>query len=112
MHAEALRAALHAGDVAPAPSFFRTLHLVQAGRRTDTDGDTVPDNVDGLPTVPGVTSGFLEDGLRDICEYSSGFGNEHFAAPNNNATKGRRNALCNKLNSAAKSVAKGKYQEA
>lgn len=78
----------------------------------DTDGDTVPDNIDPLPTVPGVTSGFIEDDLRALCVYVKGLGLEHFSAPNNNARKGRRNAMCNKLNSAAKAISKGNYQDA
>lgn len=78
----------------------------------DTDGDTVPDHVDDLPTVPGVTSGFMEEDLRVLCEYVAQLDLSSFDAPNGNARKGRRNATCNKLNSAAKNVAKGQYASA
>ncbi len=78
----------------------------------DTDGDTVPDNIDDVPTVPGVTSGFIEEDLRGLCESVHGLGLENFAAPNDNARKGRRNAMCNKLNAAATSVSEGDFQSA
>ena len=35
-----------------------------------------------------------------------------FDAPNNNARKGRRNAMCNKLNAAARSVSHGDLVDA
>jgi len=79
---------------------------------TDTDGDLVPDNIDDLPTWPGVTSGFIETELRDLCVYTIGLELTLFDAPNNNARKGRRNAMCNKLNAAANAVASGDFQEA
>jgi hypothetical protein len=90
---------------------------VEAGLGTDpcaadTDGDTVPDDLDDLPTVPGVSSGYLEDDLRSLCELVSSLPLEHFDAPNDNARKGRRNAICNKLGSAAKAVATEDHQAA
>ena len=79
---------------------------------TDTDGDTIADNIDDLPLIPGVTSGFIESDLRALCAMVKGLGLENFSAPNNNARKGRRNAICNKLNSAAKAVSHGDFQGA
>ena len=78
----------------------------------DTDGDMVDDNVDDLPTTPGVTSGFIEDDLRALCDFVKDLALENFDAPNNNARRGRRNAMCNKLNSAANKVAQGNFASA
>ncbi len=77
----------------------------------DTDGDQVPDNIDDMPTEPGVSSGFIEAELRDLCAFINGLELSLFDAPNNNARKGRRNALCNKLNAAANAVAAGDFQD-
>jgi len=79
---------------------------------TDTDGDTIADNIDDLPLTPGVSSGFIESDLRALCTLVKGLNLENFTAPNNNARKGRRNAICNKLNSAAKKVAQGDFASA
>ncbi len=73
----------------------------------DTDGDGVRDNVDPLPLTPGVTDDFLELALRDLSEDVGGLGLDNFVAPNNNASKGRRNSLANRLRNAAKAVGKG-----
>ena len=82
------------------------------GRLEPRNRDMVADNVDDLPLTPGVTSDFIESDLRALCATVKGLGLENFAAPNNNARKGRRNAMCNKLNSAAKKVAQDDYQSA
>ncbi|MHC4414902.1 MAG: right-handed parallel beta-helix repeat-containing protein [Planctomycetota bacterium] len=78
----------------------------------DTDGDTVPDNEDDLPTEPGVTSGYIEDELRGLCEYLESLPLEVFDAPNDNARRGRRTALCNKLRASAKQVARENFEGA
>jgi hypothetical protein len=78
----------------------------------DTDGDTIPDNIDPLPTNPEGTEGVIEAHLRTLCDFVGGLPLENFTAPNNNAAKGRRNAICNKLNAAANAVAAGDYQSA
>jgi hypothetical protein len=77
----------------------------------DTDGDGVPDNEDDLPTEPGVTSGFLEDAVRAVCDEIDALPLDVFEAPNNNARKGRRNALCNGLQATAKKIAQGELQQ-
>jgi len=78
----------------------------------DTDGDGVPDDVDPLPTDPGVTGGFIEEALRDLSDTVEGFDISVFDAKNDNAREGRRNWFCNKLDKAAKAVAKGDYEGA
>ena len=78
----------------------------------DTDGDGVGDGSDPLPGTPGVTSGFIEDDLRALSDLACAFDLASISAKNNNAGKGRRNAMCNKLNAAAKAVSKGDYQSA
>ncbi|MHC4575392.1 MAG: TolB family protein, partial [Planctomycetota bacterium] len=71
----------------------------------DTDGDGVPDNEDPLPNDPGVTSGFIEDTLRELSDTISDFDLSLFDGKNNNARAGRCNALYNKVNAAANAVA-------
>ena len=78
----------------------------------DTDGDGVGDASDPLPATPGVTSGWLEDDLRALADLACAFDLSSMDAKNNNAAKGRRNAICNKLNAAAKAVGKGDYDGA
>ena len=78
----------------------------------DTDGDNVPDNEDPLPTDPGVTTGYIEDACRSLAEYIGELDLSLFMAPNNNARKGRRNALANRARSAAKSNAHANYPAA
>ena len=78
----------------------------------DSDDDGVLDGNDPLPTDPGVTSGYIEDELRDLCATVQTFPLSEILAKNNNAAKGRRNAICNKLNAAANAMADGDYQEA
>ncbi len=79
---------------------------------TDTDGDGVDDNIDDRPTEPGVSSGYIEEALNTICAYIDDMPLEIFAAPNDNARKGRRNAMCNKLHAAARAVASDDWQDA
>jgi hypothetical protein len=78
----------------------------------DTDGDGVGDAVDPLPLVPGVTTGFIEEELRrlsaDVLTYDLAL----MDARNDNARKGRRNAISNQINGAANDVAAGSFDEA
>lgn len=78
----------------------------------DTDGDGVADNIDDRPLEPGVSSGFIEEALRGLCALIDATPLEHFAAPNDNARSGRRNAMCNRLNAAARAVSDGDGQAA
>jgi hypothetical protein len=81
-------------------------------RSADTDGDGVGDAIDPLPLVPGVTSGFIEDELRRLGNAVLGYELSLFDARNDNARQGRRNALGNKLSSAANDVAGGRLADA
>jgi len=78
----------------------------------DSDNDAIPDNIDPYPTDPGGTTSFVEDGLRGLADTILGLDLSLFAGPNNNANKGRRNALANRANAAANAVADGDYAEA
>ncbi len=76
----------------------------------DTDDDGVWDDEDPLPTDPGVTAGFLEDLTRDTAEGILQLSLSLFNGPNNNANKGRRNALANRATQAANCIGVGDYQ--
>ncbi|QYZ66150.1 MAG: hypothetical protein HPY30_09200 [Gammaproteobacteria bacterium (ex Lamellibrachia satsuma)] len=76
------------------------------------DSDGVDDAVDPLPNDPGVTSGYTEDWLRMISADALAYDLSVIDAKNNNAAKGRRNALSNKLNSAANAISAGNYEDA
>jgi len=78
----------------------------------DTDADGIPDDIDPFPTDPGGTQDFIETALRDLCLAVEGLDLSLFAAPNNNARKGRRNAMCNKLTAAANATANDDLQDA
>jgi len=74
----------------------------------DTDGDSIPDNIDPFPTVPEEdVAGFVEAWLRDLSNLVHSFDLSTIAAKNDNAARGRRNAMSNKLDSAANSIAVG-----
>lgn len=78
----------------------------------DTDGDGVADNLDPLPTEPGVTSGFLEDFTRQESADIQALDLGVFNGPNNNANKGRQNSLANRAMAAAALIAEGDLQGA
>lgn len=78
----------------------------------DTDGDGVADATDPLPNVPGVTSGFIEELLRSLSDTVSELPLTEFDGPNDNARKGRRNAIANKLAAAANDVSSGSVEGA
>jgi hypothetical protein len=71
----------------------------------DSDGDGIPDNIDPLPTNPEGTAGYLESTLRTLCDVIQAAPLSEFDAPNANAARGRRNAMCNKVMAAANAVA-------
>jgi hypothetical protein len=72
---------------------------------TDSDGDGIPDDIDPLPTDPEGTAGYLEFTLRTLCDFIHATPLCEFDAPNDNAARGRRNAMCNKVMAAANAVA-------
>jgi hypothetical protein len=78
---------------------------------SDTDGDGVPDNVDPDPLDPGV-QGFIETELRNLASSVALLDLSLIDAKNNNAAKGRRNAMCNKLNAVANATAAGDIADA
>ena len=78
----------------------------------DSDGDGVPDALDPTPLDPGVPGSFLEESLRDASALIGEIPVDSFDAPNDNARRGRRNALSNKLTAAANAVRAGDIQGA
>ena len=78
----------------------------------DTDGDGVPDPDDPTPLDPGVPGSFLEESLRDASALIGEIPEASFDAPNDNARRGRRNALSNRLTAAANAVRAGDIQGA
>jgi len=78
----------------------------------DTDGDGVGDATDPLPTVPGVTTGYVENACRDLADSTLDLDLGLFNGPNNNANKGRRNSLANRAANAANAIAQGDAQSA
>lgn len=73
----------------------------------DSDGDGIEDAVDDLPLVPGVSSGQLEEMTRTLGGLIQLTDLSLFNAPNDNANKGRRNALANRAVSAGNAIAAG-----
>jgi hypothetical protein len=73
----------------------------------DSDGDGVLDGADPLPTIPGVTTGYLEERIRLLSLAMSAIDLARFDAPNQNAREGRRNSLANRVRNAANAVADG-----
>lgn len=75
----------------------------------DTDGDGVGDADDPLPVDPGVTSGWLEESTRQLSSDVLMIELGAFNGPNNNANKGRRGALANRIQDVANSISAGDY---
>ena len=74
----------------------------------DTDGDGLPDDLDPDPLVPDlITPGTLELPVLLLAAQIDGIDLSLFTGPNNNANAGRRNALANRAQKAAKSLASG-----
>ncbi len=77
---------------------------------TDTDADGIPDNVDPLPTQPGVTANFLDEWTVELATVTvPAVDLSLFNAQNNNANRGRRTALSNRASDAANAIAAGDY---
>ncbi len=73
----------------------------------DTDGDGIPDNEDPFPTEPAGNPEALEQESRELATLVEGLDLGLFNGPNNNANKGRRNALANRAVEAANLIAAG-----
>ena len=78
----------------------------------DTDGDGVPDGLDPSPLTPGVPGSFIESELRRLATAALAYPLSVIDAPNDNARKGRRNALASQLMDAANLVALGNMTQA
>ncbi|MEE8061177.1 MAG: FG-GAP repeat protein [Gemmatimonadales bacterium] len=78
----------------------------------DSDEDGVPDNLDLLPLVPDVPGGLLEEATRALCDLIQTLDPGLFNGPNDNANKGRRNALANRACNAANRIADGQIDAA
>lgn len=79
----------------------------------DTDGDGLRDDVDPTPTVPGATTGFLEDFSRALADNEiQPLAPELFNGSNDNVNDGRRNALANRATDAANAIAAGDIEGA
>ncbi len=73
----------------------------------DTDGDGVPDNIDDMPLDPGVSEDLLVQMIRDTADAIGALDLGLFNGPNNNANKGRRNSLANRIRNAANALSDG-----
>ena len=78
----------------------------------DTDGDELTDDIDPYPLDPEVTNDVLEQLARTLCAMIRDLDLELFNGPNNNANKGRRNALANRAGGAANAIADGDIDRA
>lgn len=78
----------------------------------DTDGDGLSDLVDPTPLDPGATADWLEAEALALSDSVDILGLADFSGPNNNANKGRRNALANRIRNAAKDIRRGDYDSA
>lgn len=78
----------------------------------DTDGDELTDDIDPYPLDPEVTNDVLEQLARTLCAMIRDLDLELFNGPNNNANKGRRNALANRAGGAANAIADGDIDSA
>jgi hypothetical protein len=64
------------------------------------------------PLDPGVSGSFLEESLRNASAMIGDTPVDSFDAPKDNARRGRRNALSNKLTAAANAVRAGEIEDA
>lgn len=67
----------------------------------DTDGDGIPDALDAQPLVANTSNAQIAEALRATGDLILSFELSSFSAPNANAAAARRNALANRLYSAA-----------
>jgi hypothetical protein len=73
----------------------------------DTDADGIPDRLDPFPTNPSGTVGYVEEQLRILASDIGEMPLSVFTGPNENANRGRRNALSNRVIAAANEVRNG-----
>lgn len=78
----------------------------------DSDDDGLPDNVDPFPLNPGGTVCFIEDELRDLCQYIQSLPTSKFVGNNTIAKKLVRTVLAQTACAAANLVKCGKYDQA
>lgn len=78
----------------------------------DTDGDGLDDFTDPTPLEPGATGDWLEENTRLLADVIGAISLGEFNGPNDNANKGRRNSLSNRVRNAAKAIAEGNYATA
>jgi hypothetical protein len=79
---------------------------------TDTDGDGLNDGVDPNPLVPRSSIDALADAVRTAATSVLDIPESRFTGPNEQAQRGRRNALANQLQSAANAIEAGNLEEA
>lgn len=78
----------------------------------DTDGDGVLDNVDPTPLDPGVPEEFLIEIIRMTSDMIGETNVTSFNGPNDNANRGRRNSLANRVRNAANALTLGDEETA
>jgi hypothetical protein len=78
----------------------------------DTDGDCIPDSIDPDPLDPGEPGGILEEAARLIGSTILELDLSLFNGPNDNANRGRRNALASRANAAANEIAECDFASA
>lgn len=78
----------------------------------DTDGDGLDDFTDPTPLEPGAPGEWLEESTRMLADAIGAIDLTEFNGPNNNANKGRRNSLANRVRNAAKAIADGDDDDA
>ena len=76
----------------------------------DTDGDGVLDNVDPTPLDPGVPEEFLIEIIRMTSDMIGEINVDSFNGPNDNANRGRRHSLANRVRIAANALALGEEE--
>lgn len=78
----------------------------------DTDADGVFDGEDDQPTDPGVSTGLLENMTRNKADLVGSLDLSLFYGKNDNAKRGRRNSLANRIRNAANAIAAGNFNDA
>ena len=83
-----------------------------AAGKPDSDGDSIPDDIDPLPADPTGTDDFVARDLRNLGVYVVRSSSVAFSARIANGRRQRRSVLGNKLSSAANAVTAGDVEEA
>jgi hypothetical protein len=78
----------------------------------DTDGDGLNDGDDPNPLIPEISTEILAVIVRDTATGILEIPESRFAGPNASAQRGRRNALANRLQSAANAIEAGELSDA